>query len=165
MREPVIEKVTVNIGVGEGGDKLEKAVALLGKLTGGKPIRTKTMKRIPAFGIRPKMFVGAMVTLRGQKGIDFLKSGLAALGNKLKAGSFDKNGNFSFGIKEYIDIPKTRYDPEIGVFGMDVCVTVARKGFRVKRRRIKPAPVGASHLIAKEESVKFIKDKFGVEVQ
>ena len=164
MKQPMIEKVTVNIGVGEGGDRLEKAVSLLLKLTGGKPIRTKTLKRIPAFGIRPKMFVGTMVTLRGKSAEDFLKQGLASLSNKLKASSFDKYGNFAFGIKEYIDIPHVRYDPGIGVFGMDVCVTVGRKGFRVKRRRIKTSSIGSNHLLKRDESMKFIKEKFGVEV-
>ncbi len=164
MKQPMIEKVTVNIGVGEGGDRLEKAVKLLMKLTGGKPIRTKTMKRIPAFGIRPKMFVGTMVTLRGKSAETFLKQGLASLSNKIKTSSFDKYGNFSFGIKEYIDIPNVRYDPGIGVFGMDVCVTVGRKGFRVKRRRVKASSIGSAHLLKREDSMNFIKEKFGVEV-
>jgi len=164
MKQPVIEKVTVNIGVGEGGERLEKAVILLQKLTGGKPIRTKTLKRIPAFGIRPKMFVGTMVTLRGKNAEDFLKKGLAAHSNKINARSFDKYGNFSFGIKEYIDIPKVRYDPEIGVFGMDVCVTVGRKGFRIRRRRVKASSIGSKHLLTREDSMKFVKEKFNVEV-
>lgn len=164
MQSPVIEKVTVNIGVGEGGEKLEKAVALLEKLTGKKPARTKTMKRIPSFGIRPKMFVGAMVTLRGQLAEDFLKRALAAKEGRLSIKSIDDKGNFSFGIKEYIDIPNVNYDPDIGVFGMDVCVTVGRKGYRVKRRRVKRSRVGTSHIFTREESVKFLKERFGVEV-
>ncbi len=164
MKSPVIEKVTVNIGVGEGGERLEKAVALLEKLTGRKPVRTKTMKRIPSFGIRPKMFVGAMVTLRGQVAEDFLKRALAANDNRLSLRSIDERGNFSFGIKEYIDIPGVNYDPDIGVFGMDVCVSLGRKGYRVKRRRIKRRRVGPSHLLTREDAVQFLKEKFGVEV-
>ena len=105
MREPRIEKVTINIGVGESGEKLEKAAALLEKLTGRKPVKTKTMKRIPAFGIRPKMFIGVKVTLRGREAEEFLKKAFEAVGNRIKASSFDPLGNFSFGIKEYIDIP------------------------------------------------------------
>ena len=163
MKNPVIEKVTVNIGVGEGGEKLEKAATLLEKLTGKKPVRTKTMKRIPTFGIRPKMFVGAMVTLRGETAEDFLKRALAAKEN-LPRKTIDERGNFSFGIKEYIDIPNVNYDPDIGVFGMDVCVTMGRKGFRVKRRRVKRSHVGTSHLVTREETVKFLKEKFKVEV-
>ncbi len=164
MKEPVIEKVTINIGVGEGGERLEKAVKLLEKLTGKKPVKTKTMKRIPAFGIRPRMFIGAKVTLRGKDAIEFLKKAFAAVENKIKASSFDNFGNFSFGIKEYIDIPGMKYDPEIGIFGMDICVTMGRRGYRVKRRRIKRAKVGKAHLLTKDEAIKFIKERFGVEV-
>jgi large subunit ribosomal protein L5 len=164
MKKPLIEKVTVNIGVGEAGEKLEKAVALLEKLTGRKPVKTRTMKRIPAFGVRPRMFVGAMVTLRGQEAEDFLRRALAAKENRIPAGSFDGQGNFSFGIKEYIDIPRVNYDPEIGVFGMDVCVTMGRKGYRVKRRRIKRDSVGKGQLLGREESIKHIRDTFGTEV-
>ena len=165
MKEPRIDKVTVNVGVGEGGEKLEKAVALLEKLTGAKPVKTKTMKRIPAFGVRPKMFVGVMVTLRGKKAEDFLYKAIEAKARKLREGSFDRFGNFSFGVREYIDIPQVRYDPEIGVFGMDVCVTLGRKGYRVKRRKIRRSRVGARHLLTREEAIKFVKEKFDVEVE
>jgi len=165
MREPVIEKVTINIGVGEAGEKVEKAVALLQKITGRKPVKTKTMKRIPAFGIRPKQFIGAKVTLRGKEAEEFLKKAFEAIGNRIKASWFDEFGNFSFGIKEYIDLPGVRYDPEIGIFGMDVCVTMGRKGYRVKRRRIKRSRIGKRHLLTKEEAIEFIKKKFGVEVE
>lgn len=164
MKSPMIEKVTVNIGVGQGGEKLEKAAALLEKLTGRKPARTKTMKRIPTFGIRPKMFVGTMVTLRGETAETFLKKALAAKEGKIKTKAMDDRGNFSFGIREYIDIPNVNYDPDIGVFGMDVSVTMGRKGYRVKRRRVKRSHVGASHLITRDEAVKFLKEKFGLEV-
>ncbi|MBR9680328.1 MAG: 50S ribosomal protein L5 [Candidatus Altiarchaeota archaeon] len=164
MHSPRIEKVTVNIGAGEGGAKLEKAVKLLQKLTGNKPVKTKTMKRIPTFGVRPRMFVGTLVTLRGESAHDFLKRALAAKGNKLKIKSIDKFGNFSFGIKEYIDIPKVRYDPEIGVFGMDVCVTMGKPGYRVKRRRVKTSKVGKAQLVTKEDAIVYLKENFGVEV-
>ena len=164
MRSPRIEKVTVNIGAGEGGAKLEKAVSLLKKLTDKKPVKTKTMKRIPTFGVRPRMFVGTLVTLRGEDAVNFLKRALAAKGNKIRLKSIDQFGNFSFGIKEYIDIPKVRYDPEIGVFGMDVCVTMGKPGYRVKRRRIKTAKIGKNQLVTKEDAIAYLKEKFEVEV-
>ena len=164
MRSPRIEKVTVNIGAGEGGAKLEKAVSLLQKLTDRKPVKTKTMKRIPTFGVRPRMFVGTLVTLRGEDANNFLKRALAANGNRIRLKSIDQFGNFSFGIKEYIDIPKVRYDPEIGVFGMDVCVTMGRPGYRVKRRRIKTAKIGKNQLVTKEDAIAYLKEKFEVEV-
>lgn len=164
MKKPMIEKVTVNIGVGEGGEKLEKAVTLLGNLTGRKPVKTQTMKRIPAFGVRPRTLVGTMVTLRGKEAEGFLRRALGAKENKLPRRSFDRHGNFSFGIAEYIDIPGVNYDPEIGVFGMDVCVTMGRKGYRVKRRRIRQSKVGKDHRLGREESIKYMEEEFGVEV-
>ena len=165
MKQPRIEKVTINIGVGEGGEKLEKAVALIQQLTGKKPVKTKTMKRIPAFGVRPRMFIGTMVTIRGKGAEEFIQKALQAKANKLPEKSIDSLGNFSFGIREYTDIPQVRYDPEIGVFGMDVCVTMGRKGYRVKKRKIKRSRVGAKHLLTKEESIKFIKERFDTEVE
>lgn len=165
MKQPRIEKVTINIGVGEGGEKLEKAVALLHKLTGEKPVKTKTMKRIPAFGVRPRMFIGTMITIRGKSAEEFIQKALQAKANKIREKSFDSFGNFSFGIREYTDIPQVRYDPEIGVFGMDVCVTMGRKGYRVKKRKIKRTKVGTKHRLTADESIKFIKEKFDTEVE
>jgi len=164
MRNARIDKVTINIGAGEGGAKLEKAVLLLNKLTGRKPVKTKTMKRIPTFGVRPNMSIGTMVTLRGKDAFEFLKKALAAKANKIKIKSIDKNGNFSFGIKEYIDIPNVRYDPEIGVFGMDICVTMGKPGYRVKKRRVKTAKIGQKHLLTKNDTITYLKENFGVEV-
>ncbi|MBW1903643.1 MAG: 50S ribosomal protein L5, partial [Deltaproteobacteria bacterium] len=90
---------------------------------------------------------------------------LAAVGNKLKAGNFDKLGNFSFGIKDYDEIPGMKYDPRLGMFGMDVCVNMGRKGYRVKDRKVKTSKIGTKHLLTKAESIKFISQKFGVEIE
>ncbi len=164
MLRPRIEKVVVNIGVGQAGERVEKAYELLKRLTGKKPVKTRTFKRIPAFGVRPRQFIGVKVTLRGKDAEEFLKRAFQAVDNKIKASNFDNLGNFAFGIKEYIDIPGMKYDPEIGIFGMDVCVTMERPGYRVKKRRIKRAKIGKRHLLTKEEAIKFIREKFGVEV-
>ena len=165
MKMPRIEKVVVNIGVGEPGEKVEKAVALLEKLTGKKPVKTKTLKRVPSWGVRPKQFIGAKVTLRSADAEEFLKRTFVAVGGKLSKKQFDRFGNFSFGLKEYLDIPGMRYDPDIGVFGMDICVTVGRPGYRVKRRRLARSKIGKNHLLTKEEAISFIKQKFGIEVE
>ena len=105
MEDIIVEKVTMNIGAGEAGDKLEKAVKLLEKISGAKPVKTKTMKRIPTWGLRPNLTIGVKVTSRGKKAEDLLKRLLQAKDNKLKLRSFDKEGNFSFGIEEYLLIP------------------------------------------------------------
>ncbi|MBR9681378.1 MAG: 50S ribosomal protein L5 [Candidatus Altiarchaeota archaeon] len=165
MLEPAIQKLTLNIGVGEGGEKLEKAVTLLKKITESGILKTRTMKRIPAFGVRPKLLVGAKVTVRGKKAEEILEKMLTAVGKQLKASKFDSRGNFSFGISDYGDIPGLRYDPHLGMFGMDVCVSMGRKGYRVNTRRTKAAKVGNRHLLTKEASIKFITQKFGIKVE
>jgi len=164
-KEIQIEKVTLNIGVGETGDKLEKAVSLLNKISGLKPIRTKTMKRIPTWGVRPKLQIGCKVTIRGKKTEELLKRLLEAVKNNLSISKFDNEGNFAFGIPEYIDIPGVEYDVDIGIIGLDVAVTLKRAGFRIKRRRIKKTKIPKKHRITKEESISFVKNKFNIETE
>lgn len=164
MKEPVIQKVTLNIGVGQGGEKLEKAVTLLNRITGERVVKTKTMKRIPAFGVRPKLLLGAKVNVRGPPALELLERALEAVDRQLKESNFDQVGNLSFGVRDYSDLPGMKYDPQIGVFGMDVCVTIGRRGYRVKKRQRKQAKVGSSHILTKVESIKFMKDKFKAQV-
>ena len=70
----------------------------------------------------------------------------------------------SIGLKEYIDLPNVNYDPDIGIVGMDVSVTLERPGFRVKKRRIKKSKIGKKHLISKGETIEWLKKKFGVRI-
>jgi len=163
MREIRLEKVTLNIGAGEAGPKLERAKKLLEKISGMKVIVTKTHKRT-TFGVAKNRPIGVKVTLRGERAKNFLINALKANENKLKADCFDENGNFSFGIKEYIDLPNIRYDHEIGIMGFDVCVTLARKGYRIKRRRIKPKKIGKNHRISKEEAQEWVQKEFNVKI-
>jgi len=164
MRNIRIEKITLNIGAGEAGDKLNKALKLLGGITGIKPVQTITMKRIPSWGLRPKLPIGAKVTLRGKKAEEVLKRLFMAKDNKINARKFDAHGNLSFGIKEYLDIPGVEYDPTIGVIGLEVAVTLERPGFRIKKRKLNRAKIGTKHLITKEEAREFIKNKFNVKI-
>ena len=105
-----------------------------------------------------------MVTLRKQKAIDFLKKVLPVIDNKIAKSSFDENGNFSFGIKEHIEIAGVKYDPDVGIFGMDVCVSVNRPGQRIKIRRKQTQHVGKKHMLTPEESIAFIRQTLGVEI-
>ncbi len=162
MREIRIEKVTLNIGCGDNREKVEKSVMLLEKLTGKKAVITKTHKRT-TFGMAKNRPIGAKVTVRGKDAYDLLKRLFEAVENKISSSSFDPLGNFSFGIKEYIDIPGMKFDPEIGIIGMDVCVTLERPGYRVKRKKLK-SKIGKKHLITKEEAIEWVKEKFGVDV-
>lgn len=170
MRRVRLEKVVVNVGVGEPGERLEKAEEMLArvvKTVAGadvKPVRTVAKKKIPKWGIRPGLAIGVKVTLRGEVAEKFLRAAFDAVGNKIRRQSFDGQGNFSFGIREYIDLPGVKYDPSIGIFGMDVCVSLERPGYRVKRRKVRRAKVGKNHLITVDEAVAFVKENFGVEV-
>jgi len=164
MTQVRIEKVVVNMAVGTSGEKLEKAVKVLESLTGQKPSRRKAKRTIREFGIRKGENIACVVTLRKEKAIEFLHRALAAVGNRIKASSFDDHGNVSFGIKEHIDIPGTKYDPNIGIFGMDVCISFEKPGYRVKRRRIKKSKVGKAHKVTKYEAMEYLKREFGVEI-
>lgn len=161
MREIRIEKITLNCGVGEAGDKLDKAMKLLSQITGKKPVKTITMKRIPTWGIRPNLTIGCKVTLRGKEAEDLLVRLLKAVDDKLPSSKFDKNGNFSFGIEEYILIPGVEYNVEIGIIGLNVAVTLQRPGYRVKQK-LKKSKVGSKHKITKEEAIEFVRKKFNV---
>jgi large subunit ribosomal protein L5 len=163
MKEIRLEKVTINIGAGEAGPKLEKAKKLLEKLTQKKILVTKTHKRT-TFGVAKKRPIGVKVTLRGESAKEFLSNALKSLDNKLESSCFDRNGNFSFGVREYIHLPGVRYDPDIGILGMDVCVTLERPGFRIKRRKIMRKPIGKSHRISPEEAKEWVKNEFEVEI-
>ena len=164
MLRPRIEKVVVNLNVGKSGEPLDKASRVLKELTGQTPIKAKAKKTIRDFGIRQNEPIAAVVTLRKEKGVDFLKKVLPVIDNKISGASFDKQGNFAFGLKEHIEIAGVRYDPDVGIFGMDVCVTLVRPGYRVKTRRRRTATVGQKHILTPEESVIFIKKTLGVEI-
>jgi len=165
MLKPRIQKVVVNINVGKSGEPLEKASKVLQEITNQNPVKKKAKSTIRDFGIRMGEPIAAVVTLRKQKAINFLKKVLPVVDNKISRSSFDEQGNFAFGLKEHIEIPGVKYDPDIGIFGMDVCVTMMRPGYRVKDRRKGKARVGTKHVLTPEETVVFIKQTLGAEIQ
>ncbi len=164
MLKPKIEKVIVNVSVGKSGEPLEKAMKILNELTGQKPCARKAKKTIRDFGIRRGEPIACLVTLREERAHSFLKRAFQAVDNKIQKVSFDSHGNFSFGIKEHIEIPGTKYSPELGIIGMDISVAMDRPGYRVKRRCRAASRIGSDHLLTIEESITFIGDDFGVEV-
>lgn len=166
MRELAIEKVTLNVGVGEAGDKLEKAKTLLERISNTTVVKTVAKDRIPTWGLRLGLPIGIKTTMRGEQAIAMLKRLFKAVENRVKPSQFDNEGNLSFGIREYIHIPEVRYDPSLGIIGLDVCVTLKRKGgFRTRRRSYRKTPVGKAHRITKDESINFFKEKFGIAVE
>ena len=165
MQEIRIEKVTLNIGTGTSPDKANKGMKLLQALSESKPVKTITQKRIPTLGVRPGLVVGCKVTLRGKKAEELLARLLQARGNILAISHFDNQGNFSFGIKEYLDIPNVKYDAEVGIIGLSVAVTLERSGSRVKKRRLQPKEIPTRHKIPMQEAIGFVKNKFGIKVE
>lgn len=162
LRNIRIEKVTLNIGAGKNTALLEKGFKLLKNISGGNPVKTITQKRIPAWGLRPGLPIGCKITLRKSAANEILARLLQAKAFTLKESQFDDNGNVAFGIHEYIDIPTVKYDPEIGIIGLEVCVTLERPGFRIKRRTIKTKSIPSRHRITKRDAMEFMKNQFKV---
>ena len=156
IRKIKIEKVVLSVG--GIGEELEKGVKLLGLLTGRKIARMKTVKRIPSLNVRPNLEVGAMVTIR-KNPEEILKKMLMAIENVLKKKQISEN-NFSFGIKEYLEIPGVEYQRDIGIIGLDVTIVFKRAGKRVRLKKIKKGRIPARQKIPKEEIIKFMEEKF-----
>lgn len=165
MKEIRIEKITLNIGAGKDVKKLEKGIKLLKNITGIDPIKTETNKRIPGWGLRPGLPIGCKITLRREQAKDTLKRLLEAKNFVLKESQFDMNGNIAFGVPEYIDIKDAKYDPEIGIMGLEVCVTLERPGFRIKKRKNLKSRIGKNHRIRQEEAIEFMKKEFNIKME
>ena len=136
MRDLHVEKVVVNIGVGEAGERLVKAEKVLEMVTGQKPVETisKTVNR--DLGIRQGMPLGCKVTLRGEAAEEFIERALPIREMRVPEDSFDPEGNMSFGITDYTYFDGMKYDPEIGIFGMDISVVLRRPGNRITKRAL-----------------------------
>jgi large subunit ribosomal protein L5 len=156
MREIKIEKIILKMGA--KGDALEKAMKLLKLITGRTPSRRKTRKRIPNLGVRPGLEIGAMVTIR-KEAEEMLKKMLTAIDNVIRKRQLSEN-NFSFGIKEYLEIPGMEYQRDIGIMGLDVTVVFKRTGRRVRLKKIKRGKIPKRQNITKQEIIKFMEDKF-----
>jgi large subunit ribosomal protein L5 len=165
MKRIVVHKVVINIGVGRSGEPIDKAKNALMELTNQQPAVRGAKKSVRDFGIHKGEPIGVVVTLRHEPAIEFLKRVVAAKNNVLKASSFDNYGNISVGIHEHIDIPGTKYNPEIGIFGMDVNIVLNRPGYRIAKKSRKSAKIGKMHRINREEAIEFFKQKYGVEVE
>jgi large subunit ribosomal protein L5 len=164
MKDIRVAKITLNIGAGKDQEVLKKGLKLLKNITGENPVQTITNKRLAAWGLRPGLPIGCKVTVRKEKAINILKNLLKAKENTLKDSQFDDNGNVSFGIHEYIDIPDIKYDPEIGIMGFEICISLERAGYRVKRRRMLKKKIPVKHRVNKEEAMEFMKNNFNVQV-
>jgi len=161
---PRLEKITINIGVGEAGERLKKAETVLESLTGRKPIETLSKTTNKDWGLRKRMPIGCKVTLRGKNADEFLKEALSTRENKMAEYAFDGQGNISFGIPDHTLFKSQKYDPNIGIFGMDVCVTMNKPGYRVKHRRISRRHIPHKHRVKRDETIQFFTENYNVEV-
>eukprot|EP00823_Brevimastigomonas_motovehiculus_P001080 TRINITY_DN11615_c0_g1_i1.p1 TRINITY_DN11615_c0_g1~~TRINITY_DN11615_c0_g1_i1.p1 ORF type:complete len:240 (+),score=94.86 TRINITY_DN11615_c0_g1_i1:58-777(+) len=159
MRNIRIEKLVVNICAGESGDKLTKAARVLKELTEQEPVFSSARLTIRTFGIRRNDKIACYVTVRGKKAEEILAKGLAVHEFELKDSNFSSAGHFGFGIQEHIDLG-LKYDPSMGIYGMDFYVVLSRPGFRVARRKHCRSKIGKHQRISKEQAQKWFITKF-----
>jgi len=165
MRDICIDKVVVHMGVGESGEKLVKAENIMKTITGQLPIRSIAKKTQPAFSIRKGAPIGCKVTLRGKTAREFFKTAVSILNRIVYESQFDKTGNISFGLEEHTDFPGMSYDPQIGIFGMDVNVVLERRGIRITRRRTAQKKLPSRQRVSKQDAIAFLKQEYQVEVR
>lgn len=165
MQEIILDKVVINIGVGQAGERLNKAVKVLEMLTGHKPVLTVSKKTYREFNVRKGLTIGAKVTLRDEDASTFLDKAFYAKMYKFPSYSVDKQGNAYFGVSDYTEFKGMKYDPEIGIFGMDVAIILKRKGgYRNARRKIKQESLPSRLIIKKDDTLEFLKANYKVEV-
>lgn len=162
MRKPVIEKVVVHMGVGEGGRQLANAEDILTEVTGQEPVRTVAESTIPEFNIREGDPIGAKVTLRDENAYEFLDTALDFV--EIGRTQFDETGNFSFGVDEHTDFEDQEYDPNVGIYGLDVTVNLVRPGYRVRKRDKVYRQIPSSHRLTVEDAITFLDSEFDVEI-
>ncbi|MFN3655339.1 MAG: 50S ribosomal protein L5 [Candidatus Nitrosotenuis sp.] len=164
MKQIRLEKVVLNMGVGKSGEAIEIAKKALDQITGKKSCTRDAKATQRDWGVRKGEPIGVAVTVRGQDAATLLKRLFDAVGNRIKGKSFDNFGNVSFGIKEHIDIPGIKYDPQIGILGLEAAITLIRPGFSIRVRSRHKASVGKHHRISKEEAIEFLTREFGVAI-
>ncbi len=164
IMKPRIEKITVNIGVGEAGERLEKAQSVLKDITGHKPIQTLSKITSKDWGLRKRMPIGCKVTLRKKDAENFLIDALQTRENKIAEYAFDDEGNISFGIPDHTLFKSQKYNPNIGIFGMDVSITMEKIGYRNKRRRLLRQKIPNKHKVKREDTINFFNEKYKIEV-
>ena len=164
MKEIKLEKVVLNMGVGKSGDAVETAKKALDQISNKKSCNRSAKKAQRDWGVRKGEPIGASVTVRGNDAKVLLKKLFEAKGNNVNGRSFDNMGNLSFGILEHIDIPGIKYDPKIGILGLDVSARLTRPGYNIRIRSKHRSSVGKMHKITSVEAKEYLTKEFGVVV-
>ena len=164
MKKIFLSKLVLNMGVGKSGDPIEIGKKTLEQITGKKPNTRNAKKSQRDWGIRKGEPIGVAVTVRNNDATELLKKLLVTKDNKINERSFDNEGNVTFGITEHIDIPGIKYDPKIGILGLEVSISLARFGFNIKFKSKRKSKVGKNHRITKNDAIKFLTEEFGVQV-
>jgi len=164
MRAIKVGKVVVNIGVGKSGEAIERGKRVLEQVTGQKPSQRRAKKSVRDFGIHKGEPIGVVVTVRGLGTKELIEKLLTARDKKLNESCFDERGSVSFGVKEHIEIPGIKYDPAIGILGMNVSVLLERAGYRVARRGRRLAKIGKQHFVSRDDAKRYFVDNFGVAI-
>lgn len=164
MKRPFLEKMVLNIGVGAGGEELERAVAILETITGKKPVKTISKKNVKEFNLRKGRPIGCKVTVRGKEAEKLLKRLIIVNNNKMLRKSFDNYGNFGFGITEHISIPGVEYDAQTGLWGLDIMGRIVRPGMRVRYRRKQRSKIPKHHYVSRDEAQYYLEKNFNIQI-
>lgn len=162
MRSLRINKLVINIGTGSDENLQGNAKRLIETITGRKSADEISRTRNPAFKIAKGQKIGAFVTVRGEPAKKLVVKLFEAVDRKIKETAITSN-SLSFGIPEYIDISGVKYDPKVGMLGMNVNLSFKRSGLRVALRKRHNAKIPAKHrAVSKEEIIDYIKKEFDV---
>ena len=164
MKKISLEKVVLNMGIGKSGDVIDIARKALEQISGKKPSTRNAKDTQRELGVRKGEPIGVAVTIRGNDAVVLLKRLLEAKGNTVNGRAFDNFGNYSFGINEHIDIPDVKYDPQIGILGLGISVTLTRPGYSIRKRSKHKASVGKSHIITNQEAKDYLAKEYGVTI-
>ena len=164
MRKIFLSKVVLNMGIGKSGEPVEIGKKTLSQITGKKPNTRNAKKSQRDWGVRKGEPIGVAITVRNDDAIELLKRLLVAKDKKINSHSIDNEGNVSFGIKEHIDIPGIKYDPKIGILGLEVSASLSRSGFNIRLRSKNKSKIGKKHRISKDDTIKFLTENFGVQI-
>merc|ERR1712032_167988 len=146
-----VDKLVVNVCLGESGSSLSKIFSVIENFCGQSPNYSRARYSIRSFKIRRNDLISLSTSLRGEKANNILDISLKTLDYELVDSNFCENGGLNFGIEEHIDLG-IKYDPSVVIFGLDLNILLVRAGIRLKRRRWSPRNVGPKQIVSAKEA-------------